>query len=158
MLQLKKSMEGENFIAKEMSKYLPNKTNKQMSDKKAEKTYRKRLQEMRAQQTNNEDVHYTEQGIRDGSTLGDEGGGSSVTSPPGDIRERDPTINRGHLGTIQVDDIPEISISDYSYYVSERETAWRDIFRNTIDSHKLQRILRRRKRDHTHGREGINLC
>jgi hypothetical protein len=85
-----------------------------------------------------ENFHDIEQGMRNGSTLGDEGGGSSATPTVGNVREIDPTINRGQLGTVQVDDTPGISISDYSCYVSEREIAWRDIFlRNTIDSQTL---------------------
>jgi ABC-type arginine transport system ATPase subunit len=34
MLQLEKSLQGEKFIAKEMSKYLPNKTNKQIRERR----------------------------------------------------------------------------------------------------------------------------
>lgn len=62
----------------------------------------------------------------------------SVTSPTWDVREIDLITNRRQLGTVQVDDSPGISISDYSCYASERETAWRNNFlQNTIDSHTL---------------------
>jgi hypothetical protein len=38
MYELENRLEGERYIAKEISKYLPNKTNKQIGVKRAEKT------------------------------------------------------------------------------------------------------------------------
>jgi hypothetical protein len=137
MLQLEKSLEGEKFIAKEMSQYLPNKTNKQIRDKRAEKTYRKLLQERRAQEANSENLQDTEQRVNNGSTLGEEGK-ENVTSQTEDEREVDPTINREQMRRVQCDETPRISVSDYSCCISEREMAWRDNFlQSTLDSHTL---------------------
>jgi hypothetical protein len=135
MLQLEKSLEGEKFIAKEMSKYLANKTNKQIRDKRAEKTYRKRLQEMRDEETNNANPHGT--GVV--SMIGVEVG-EIVTSPPTLVGGTNEIRNRGQLETIQAGSIPEIVISDYSCHSSEEETVWRNNFlQNAIDSHVLPR-------------------
>jgi ribosomal protein S15P/S13E len=82
---------------------------------------------------------------------GSEEGGSSLTSSPGEVREIDPTTERGQPGTVQGAIIPEIVISDYSCQISEEETAWRDNFlQNTIDSHILPKDSTNETREIVH--------
>lgn len=120
MLRLEISLQGEKCIAKEMTKYLPNKTNKQIRDKRTEKTYKKLLLEL--------------QETREVSVLEDEGRADSVTFPNAEIGATDATEDRGQIGAVEVVRTPEIVISDYSHDVPEEETAWRENFlQNTMD-------------------------
>lgn len=125
MLQLEMQLQGERFIAKEMTKFLPSKSNKQIRDKRSETTYRNQLRELMAQNQSR---------TQEGEDLEeDEEGNSSALQKRQGIEYAGGT-EEGFKEQLR---LPEIIVSDFSTNITMEEREWQDNIIHTISQMEM---------------------
>jgi hypothetical protein len=142
MCELELRFRGDRLIANKMTEFFPNKTNKQIRDKRAEKTYKNRIAailEERATEPSNSDsgetdrqilldaINRTDNGINDG-LVSIEDAGENPNEDPNTLEGPPETEIPRNDNEMRALNVPKIIITDHSHHASEAETVWRGEF------------------------------
>jgi hypothetical protein len=125
MYELEIQLQGERFIAKEMCRYLPNKTNKQIRDKRAERTYKEHIRQLL--EPNSPEEGTNEEGELDSDRRNEDS-----------VEGRDPSQNmsmgitggEASLPVATTPTTPAIVVTDHSLADTSSAT-WRESFLQT---------------------------
>jgi hypothetical protein len=129
MLELEDRLQGMRFIAKEMTKFLPSKNNKQIRDKRSETTYRNQLKEFRAQK---------QAQTQEGGTPDEDVENSSSTLQERQRLDYDGETREGFNEQLR---LPERVVLDYSTSITREEKEWQDNIIQAIGQMKMSNNL-----------------